>query len=214
MQGSDHGDPRFWDRIARKYAGDKIKDMAGYGRTLERTRHFLHSTDTVLELGCGTGSTALTLAPHMSRIVATDASSEMIAIARERAAAQNCPNADFAIATPDSVSWPDASFDAVLAFNLLHLLAARAVAFAQVHRLLKPGGVFITKTPCLTEMNALIRLAVPVMQRIGKAPYVAFFSAGDLEREIGASGFTIVERARHGSGRSDPRVFIVAQKTA
>lgn len=211
MKGNIDGNVRFWDRIARKYAVDKIKDSAGYERTLNRTRHFLRSGDTVLELGCGTGTTALALAPHVSRIVATDASSEMIAIAREKAAAQNCSNADFAIATPDSLSWPEGSFDAVLAFNLLHLLPARASAVARVHRLLKPGGLFITKTPCLTEMNLFIRLAVPLMQIVGKAPHVGFFFAGELESEIEASGFTIVERARHGSGRNDPRIFVVAR---
>lgn len=212
MNGNTNGDAHFWDRIARKYAADPIKDMAGYERTLERTRHFLRPGGTVLELGCGTGTTALTLAPHVSRIVATDVSSEMIAIARERAAAQNGSNADFAVATPNSVPWPEGSFDAVLAFNLLHLLAARPSVFARVHRLLKPGGLFITKTPCLSEMNVLIRLAVPLMRMVGKAPQVVdFFSAGGLESEIEASGFAIVERARHGSARKDPRIFLVAR---
>jgi ubiquinone/menaquinone biosynthesis C-methylase UbiE len=211
MERKISGDACFWDRIARKYAADKIQDLAGYERTLDRTRHFLRSGDTVLELGCGTGTTALTLAPHVSRIVATDVSSEMIAIAREKAAAQSSSNVDFSTATPDSMSSPKGLFDAILAFNLLHLLAARASAFAQVHRLLKPGGLFITKTPCLAEMNPLIRLAVPLMRMVGKAPYVAFFSAGDLESEIEASGFTIVERARHGSKRKDPRIFVVAR---
>ena len=39
-------DARFWDRIARKYAADTISDMAGYERTLERTRHYLDSGHT------------------------------------------------------------------------------------------------------------------------------------------------------------------------
>jgi ubiquinone/menaquinone biosynthesis C-methylase UbiE len=212
LKSDTDDDARFWDRIARKYAADKIKDMAGYERTLERTRHFLRSGDTVLEFGCGTGTTALALAPSVSRIVATDVSSEMIAIAREKAAAQSSSNVEFSIATPDSVSSPKGSFDAILAFNLLHLLAARASAFAQVHRLLKPGGLYISKTPCLGEMNPLIRYAVPVMRMVGKAPNVVdFFAAGDLEREIEAAGFAIVERARHGSGRNDPRIFLVAR---
>ncbi len=170
-------DARFWDRIARKYAADPIKDMDGYARTIDRTRHYLRSTDTVLELGCGTGTTALKLAAHVSRMVATDLSGEMIAIAREKAAAQACGNAEFAVATPENTSWPDSSFDAVLAFNLWHLVADRTSALAHVHRVLKPGGLFVSKTPCLAEMNPLIRLAVPVMQFVGKAPYVAIFSA-------------------------------------
>jgi ubiquinone/menaquinone biosynthesis C-methylase UbiE len=207
-------DARFWDRIARKYASDPIKDMDGYTRTLERTRHYLRGTDTVLELGCGTGSTALKLAPHVARMEATDLSGEMIAIAREKAAAQDCGNAAFSVATPNRAPWPDGTFDAVLAFNLWHLVADRASAFAHVHRVLKPGGVFVSKTPCLAEMNPLIRLAVPVMQLVGKAPYVAIFSAAVLEREIEAAGLSIVERARHGSGRKDARIFIVARKAA
>ncbi len=205
-------DARFWDRIARKYAADPIKDMDGYARTVDRTRDYLRGTDTVLELGCGTGTTALKLAAYISRIVATDLSSEMIAIARERAAAQACGNAEFAVTTPERAPWPDGSFDAVLAFNLWHLVADRTSALAHIHRLLKPGGLFVSKTPCLAEMNPLIRLAVPVMQLVGKAPYVAIFSAAALEREIEAAGFAIIERARHGSGRKDARIFIVARK--
>ena len=61
-------------------------------------------------------------------------------------------------------------------------------------------------------MNPFIRLAVPVMRFVGKAPYVASFSVTGLEREIEAASFAIVERARHGSGRKDARIFIVARK--
>jgi ubiquinone/menaquinone biosynthesis C-methylase UbiE len=205
-------DARFWDRIARKYAADPIKDMDGYARTVDRTRNYLRSTDTALELGCGTGTTALKLAPDVCHMVATDLSGEMIAIAREKAAAQACLNAEFAVATPERAPWPDGSFDAVLAFSLWHLVADRTSALAHIHRVLKPGGVFVSKTPCLAEMNPLIRLALPVMQLVGKAPYVAIFSATALEREIEAAGFAIIERARHGSGRKDARIFIAGRK--
>jgi ubiquinone/menaquinone biosynthesis C-methylase UbiE len=203
---------RFWDRIARKYAADPIKDMDGYERTLDRTRHYLNDTDAVLEFGCGTGTTALRLAPHVARMVATDLSHEMIAIAREKKTSHAGSNVEFAVAAPEGAPWPDSSFDAVLAFNLWHLVADRASALAQVRRLLKPGGLFVSKTPCLAEMNPLLRLAVPLMRLVGKAPYVAFFSAAAFESEIEGAGFTIIERARHGSGRKDPRIFIVARK--
>jgi ubiquinone/menaquinone biosynthesis C-methylase UbiE len=203
---------RFWDKIARKYAADPVKDMAGYERTLERTRHHLSATDHVLELGCGTGTTAMKHAAHVSRILATDFSGEMITIAREKAAAENCQNAEFAVADPERAQWPDGAFDAVLAFNLLHLLPGRTEALQHVHRVLKPGGLFISKTPCLGEMNRLLRLVLPLMQLIGKAPYVAIFDAAALARDIEAVGFTTVELARHGSGRKDARIFIVARK--
>lgn len=205
-------DAKFWDRVARKYAADPIKDMAGYERTVERTRQLLPPSATVLEIGCGTGTTALRLAPSVTRIAATDVSSEMIAIAREKAAAEACRNVEFYVAPANQAPGADCTYDAVLAFNVLHLLDNRPMTLARVHALLKPGGLFISKTPCLSEMNPLIRLAVPVARLFGKAPTVSFFSASALEADIVNAGFTIVEQGRHGSGRKDARIFIVARK--
>jgi ubiquinone/menaquinone biosynthesis C-methylase UbiE len=205
-------DARFWDRAARKYAADPIADMAGYERTLERTRHYLSGDEAALEFGCGTGTTALRLAPFLGSIVGTDISPEMIAIARERAEAAGCTNASFEVGTPDTSSCADESFDVAFAFNVLHLVLARDAALRGVHRMLKPGGLFISKTPCLREMNPLVRLAVPVMQLVGKAPYVAFLSAGEVEQAVAAAGFEIVERGRHGSRGRDVRPFLVARK--
>ena len=206
-------DARFWDRAARKYATDPIKDLAGYERTLDRTRNLLDHSAVVLEIGCGTGTTALRLAPLVSHIIATDLSSEMIAIAREKASAQACRNAEFSVATAEHAPGSHGDYDAVLAFNALHLIADRSSMLAHVHHVLKPGGLFITKTPCLSEMNPLIRLAVPVARLFGKAPTVSFFSASAIEAEIAGAGFTIIENGRHGSGRKDPRIFIVASKS-
>ncbi|MCA0319195.1 MAG: class I SAM-dependent methyltransferase [Proteobacteria bacterium] len=205
-------DARFWDRAARKYAADPIKDMAGYERTLDRARAYLTGNEAAYEFGCGTGTTALRLAPFVGRIVATDISPEMIAIARERVQADGCANAAFDVGTPDTAPWPDGAFDVAFGFNVLHLVAGREAALQGVHRLLKPGGLFISKTPCLKEINVLVRLAVPVMQAIGKAPYVAFLSAGDIEQMVSAAGFDIVERGRHASRGRDTRPFLVARR--
>ena len=205
-------DARFWDRIARKYATGPIADPAGYERTVERARHYLRADDAVFELGCGTGTTALRLASSVGHMVATDLSREMIAIAREKARAESCTNIRFEVATPDEARWSGENFDAALGFNVLHLIAAREAALRGVHRLLKPGGLFISKTPSLAEMNILVRMAIPVMQLIGKAPFVATFSAEGLEQEIEAAGFDIIERARHGSRGRDVRPFLVARK--
>lgn len=213
LSNSPIADARFWDRMARRYAASPIKDMEGYERTLARTRHYLRETDGVLELGCGTGSTALMLAPHVRRYTATDLSPGMIAIARQKAAVSAQQNLSFAAAAAGDLTG-EAALDAVLAFNLLHLLAGLEDKLGRIYRSLRPGGLFISKTPCLSEMNPLIRVAVPVMQWTGFAPHVAFFTAAELEAVIVAAGFTIVECARHGSGRKDARIFIAARKPA
>jgi SAM-dependent methyltransferase len=113
-------DARFWDRAARKYAAGPIADIAGYERTLERTRHYLKGNEAAFEFGCGTGTTALRLAPSVGRIVATDLSSEMIAIARDKAKAEGCSNATFEVTRPEAAPWPDETFDVAFGFNVLH----------------------------------------------------------------------------------------------
>jgi ubiquinone/menaquinone biosynthesis C-methylase UbiE len=185
--------------------------MPGYERTLERTRHYLKPEHAAFEFGCGTGTTALKLAPSVARYIATDISPEMVAIACEKADAEGS-SAEFVVATPDQAPWPDGAFDVAIGFNILHLIKARPAVFAGLHRLLKPGGLFISKTPCLKEMSPIIRMLVPLMQAFGQAPYVAIFTAEELEREIASAGFEIVERARHGSRKKDPRPYLVARK--
>ncbi|MFA5902140.1 MAG: class I SAM-dependent methyltransferase [Hyphomicrobium sp.] len=205
-------DARFWDRAARKYARDAIKDMAGYERTVARVRECLHGVDAVLELGAGTGTTALKLAPGVVRYVGTDISTEMIAIAREKAEAQQCTNVEFSVVGSDRATWPTGPFDAALAFNLLHLVPDRTRYLQQIRAVLNPGGLFLSKTPCLSEMNRLIRLAVPIAQFFGKAPHVEFFSAPELASDIAMAGFTVVEQARHGSKPNEARIFIRARR--
>ncbi|MEZ5716883.1 MAG: class I SAM-dependent methyltransferase, partial [Paracoccaceae bacterium] len=113
-------DAKFWDGVAEKYAKSPIGDMDAYEATLTRVRSYLRPTDAVLEIGCGTGTTALKLAPFAGRYLASDISTAMIGIGRDKAAAEGVRNLGFATAPAETP--PEGSFDAVLSFNLLHLV--------------------------------------------------------------------------------------------
>lgn len=205
----------FWDRIARKYAADPIADMAGYEATLRRVQALLSGDQDVLELGCGTGTTALRLAPSTRRLLATDVSSAMIAIAQEKLVAQPTPQLSFAVADADAPVIGQGAYDAVLAFNLLHLVSDLDQVLALAVQALRPGGLFISKTPCIAEMNPLIRwLAIPMMRAIGKAPDVLCFNADHLQSAVVRQGLQILSVERHGTRGKDFRVFIVARKPA
>ena len=205
----------FWDRIARKYAADRIADVAGYENTLRRVEARLSVKHDVLEIGCGTGSTALLLAPFTRSLLATDVSTGMIAIAREKLAAQQTPQLDFAVADADVPGFGQGAFDVVLAFNALHMVSELDHALALAVKALRPGGLLISKTPCIAEMNPLIPyLALPLMRAIGKAPHVLCFNAGALQAAITRQGMEIVSVERHGTRGKDIRVFIVARKRA
>jgi len=190
-------DAAFWDKVAPKYATDPIKDMAAYEYTLGRTQSYLKAEDRVLEIGCGTGSTALLIAPHVREIVGTDVSTGMIQIANDKVNTTTS-NASFRAASAEQAAQMKEPFDAVLAFNLFHLVRSAEDIFADIHRLLPDGGYFISKTPCIGDRSVgLKRFAfkamIPVMQFFGKAPPVRFFTQKEIEKAIQFAGFEIVE---------------------
>lgn len=204
----------FWDRTARRYAQSSIADPGGYERTIERVRSLLSSQDRVLEVGCGTGSTALRLAGETHSYLATDVSREMVAIAVEKQVGAPVQQLRFSVADAAQSLSGTAQYDVVLAFNVLHLIDDLDAVLAGVHRALVPGGRLITKTPCMTELNPLItRVLVPVMRLLGRAPYVQSFSADNLKAALIESGFTVEAAERHGVTGKDFRAFFVARKS-
>lgn len=204
---------RFWNRLARRYALDPIADPAGYEATLRRVAGLLEPGHSVLEIGCGTGTTALRLAAGTRRMLATDLSDEMIAIAREKLAADPVAGLRFELAAAEAGAPDGERHDAVLAFNLLHLVADLDRTLAAVARSLEPGGLFVSKTPCLSEMNVLVPAVVlPVMRAFGRAPSVGVFDAARLRAAIARHGFAIEAVERHGTTRRDIRTFIVARR--
>lgn len=206
-------DARFWDRSAPKYARSPIADVGGYERTLQRTRQVLPPGGNVLELGCGTGTTALRLSDAAASYHATDISQGMIAQARTRLAENPVPGLTFRAATAETVASDGQTFDAVLGFNYLHLVRDVPATLRTVHALLAPGGLFVSKTACLGDMNPLIRLILlPAMRAVGKAPHVSVFTGKQLESMIAEAGFEIVAREDHATKGRDTRPFIVARK--
>ena len=190
----------FWDRKARGYAKSKVRDQAAYERTLERVRHYLDKEMDVLEFGAGTGTTALLLADSVGHITSTDISSEMIAIAKEKIADGSTSNVSFHQA--NLADWQqsglgDKQYDCVMAFNLLHLIEDLPSALCQIHKLVKPGGLFISKSVCLGGGVSFWRVPIFFMQMVGQAPHVSFLTIDKLETAIEAAGFEIVEQGNY-----------------
>ncbi|KAK5659450.1 hypothetical protein OQA88_651 [Cercophora sp. LCS_1] len=212
-------DTSFWDKSAQKYSQSPIADQAGYERTLAATRAHLRPTDTVTELGCGTGGTAISLGRSVKYYLATDISPGMISIANTtQSNTADAPSGlEFRVATADSLAAEQpGKFNAVLAFNYLHLVRDLAGTLKSVNTLLAPGGLFISKTGCVRDMRfgMLLGPALPVLRVVGLAPFVNNFDAGELKAEFQKAGFEIVAEEYHGSGKGDARPFIVAKKVA
>ncbi len=211
---------KFWDGVAEKYAKSKIADEEAYKYTLERTRSFLTKDDEVLELGCGTGSTALLLASSVKGLTASDISQEMIRIGIEKAEKEEISNIRFVTAevsepTIDPNLEDQTHYDAVLAFNVLHLLQDLPQNLECINERIKRGGYFISKTICKpkkkTSLKFLAMMTIlPVMQLFGKAPFVKIRNSEEFDELIKSAGFQIIECGDYPA--NPPHRYIVAQK--
>jgi len=95
----------------------------------------------VLDLGCGTGATAAALSGRFGCVVTgVDPSAEMLAVARERA-----PQATFVEGVVEALPLAHATVQRALMQTSVHLVDRRR-AFAEVHRVLEPGGRFVIAT--------------------------------------------------------------------
>lgn len=114
----------------------------------QRVVHYLtqHSPDhplgRVLELGCGTGALAARLPPGVTHLAGIDQSPEMLAKARARGEYDDLMEGDM-VAVMATLTGP---VDTVIAACVLYHIADLAPVFAQVARLLGPGGVFTLST--------------------------------------------------------------------
>lgn len=185
---------RFWDRIADKYSRDPIADEAAYQRKLEVTRALFRPDMDVLEIGCGTGSTALIHAPHVRSITALDFSERMLEIARNKGAASGVDNIHFQWGDAAALEQPDNRYDMVMAMSLLHLLADPDATIRKAHAMLKPDGYFVTSTACLGDWMAWMRPIAPVGKAFGLLPELKVMTASDLVGKLEGAGFSIVHR--------------------
>jgi SAM-dependent methyltransferase len=132
--------------------GRGTMDLVGFLYTLKETIEALElrrSESRVLDIGCGTGIIPLALSPWVKGVVGVDLSKGMAA-----RALKNCRSAEnLSFCTGNITSLPvrSASFDRVLAYSVLQYLNGPGevkIAFTEVARALKPGGVaFLAANP-------------------------------------------------------------------
>lgn len=211
MTGKTSTSARFWDRVAEGYSRKPVPDEAIYQEKLRITRTHMTPDSEVLEFGCGSGSTAIAHAPFVKRILATDISAKMIEIAEGKADTGNVNNVAFRQTSIEDLDVPDASFDIVLGLSILHLVADWRGAIAKVHRILKPGGVFVSSTACLGDSMSIFRFIGPIGRTLGLLPMLRVFKVFHLEDALRTAGFEIEHQWQPGNNRLKG-VFIVARK--
>lgn len=93
---------------------------------------------TVGDLGCGTGVIASAMAPYVDRVVAVDASAEMLEAARQRLHASD--NVDLRSGQLERLPVKSGELDAAVLFLVLHYVTDPAAVLAEAGRALRAGG--------------------------------------------------------------------------
>lgn len=119
-----------WDRLRDDLFGRRIDLFVAAG--------LIDPDARVGDLGCGTGRLAEALAPFVEQIVAVDGSAEMLEAAADRLAAHS--NVKLRRGEIEALPIESASLDAAVLTLTLHHSAEPARVFAEVARVLKPGG--------------------------------------------------------------------------
>jgi phosphoethanolamine N-methyltransferase len=100
---------------------------------------------TALDIGCGTGGITLHVARKLglTHITGFDVEAPVIQAAQQRAQAEKMTHCtDFVQAPPGTLPFADASFDLVFSKDALIHVADKESLFAEVFRVLRPGGFF------------------------------------------------------------------------
>ena len=180
-QARDRPEIRFHDEISSEW------------ETLHQSRTFKARTAAMFDLlgnadlngqrwldaGCGTGTLSRLLAARGCDVTGVDASSEMIAAARGRSDGPLAGKLKFQqIPTIANLPFADRSFDGVLCASVLEYVPDLAQCLAQIHRVLRPGGLLLVSTP---NRGSLLRqgykLAHAASSRVSSRPlfrYLAF----------------------------------------
>lgn len=135
--GDEHLDPGYVATYDAKAQTDPAEDVARLrARGLDRS-------STVIDLGAGTGTFSLAVAPFCRRVIAVDVSRAMLARLEARAAETGIGNIEPVLAGFLSYEHRGAPVDFVYSRNALHHLPDfwKAIALDRIAALLKPGGV-------------------------------------------------------------------------
>jgi arsenite methyltransferase len=175
--------------------GDAYAGMEGYVADADLglgcglpTRHAgLKPGDTVLDLGSGAGNDAF-IARHevgeTGRVIGVDMTPEMIARARINAEKLGYPNVAFRLGEIEALPVEAGSIDVVISNCVLNLVPDKAAAFAEMFRVLKPGGHFCVSDIVATgELPEAVRKVAAlhvgcVAGAMPEADYLGLIAAG------------------------------------
>jgi len=138
----------------------------------------LQPTDSVADIGAGTGYFARRFANHASKVYAVDIDKDLLAMLQRNAPA----NITTVLAAPDNPRLPDHSLDLIFFCDVLHHIENRAAYYPKVAKALKPGG----RVVIIDFYKRELPVGPPPSMKIAEEEVIA---------EFRQAGFTLSKRA-------------------
>ncbi|MGB0715565.1 MAG: class I SAM-dependent methyltransferase [Phycisphaerae bacterium] len=181
-----------WDGYSRKIAERKESD--GWAVLREaRESHYrelfrIKPGDRVLDAGCGHGEYCAYAAESGARVSAFDYSDEMVDYTRALMRSRNLPVDTLETGSVLDIDYPDNHFDSVICLSVLDHIADRERGFAELSRVLKPGGHLYIDVPNRYAYHWRTCFAVMRLLDMYPAGKIHFFSPQELTRMLKAAG--------------------------
>lgn len=156
--------------------------------------------DRVLEIGCGQGDGVSEILSrfHPHALDAFDLDEQQVARARERLAGGTKNGAEVRLWVGDAehVEAAEGSYDAVFEFTIFHHVPNWRRALAEVHRVLRPGGLFLFEE-LSTEFFSNMPVVSPLLRRFTVHPWDTMFDFPTFRRALRDAGLRVTAlRAR------------------
>ena len=181
---------RYWERNAARYDRSMLLLGGPMPRTLELVGEAVRGTREVLEVAAGTGLVTAVLARNAAHVVATDYAPAMIEQLQRRLDEQGLANVECRVADLYRLDMPPASFDAVVAANVLHLVNDLEHALAALVNLLRPGGILVAPTYAHDETVAA-RVVSRVLGTLTGFPGRRRFTRSTLGAALEGAGLSV-----------------------
>ena len=136
----------YWERHAKRYDTATRFLSRPVPRMLELVTEAAHGRARVLEVAAGTGLITTAIAPVVGELIATDYAASMVHALETRVREAGLTNVTCEHADLYGLRFEPASFDAVFAANVLHLVPDLESALASLRAMLRPGGMLVLPT--------------------------------------------------------------------
>jgi ubiquinone/menaquinone biosynthesis C-methylase UbiE len=146
----------------------------------------------LLDVACGPGVVTAALAPSARSVVAFDATQEMLEKAKARCAKAGLMNVSFWQGNAEALPFGDSQFDGVVTRLAVHHFANPQRAFAEIFRVLRPGGATVIVDVVSSE-DAREEVLQNAIERLRDPSHVRMLPASELDRYIAKAGFQELE---------------------